>query len=160
MKVEIKVTDERKLLGKTMKMSYSDDKTKELWQSFMPYRNQILNRKSDELISMQVFPNDMLLGDLYHEYEKWAVVEVNDFENIPEGMHAFCLEAGLYAVFFYKGLSSDKSVFYYIFTDWLPKSDYKLDNRPHFEILGAKYKNNDAESEEEIWIPVKLKSCK
>lgn len=157
MKIEIKVTDERKLLGKTMRMSYSDDKTKELWQSFMPLRNQITNRISDEFISMQVFPKDMKLGDLYQEYEKWAVVEVNDFEDIPEGMQTFRLEAGLYAVFFYKGLSSDKSVFYYIFTDWLPKSEYELDNRPLFEILGDKYKNNDPESEEEIWIPVRLK---
>jgi len=39
----------------------------------------------------------------------------------------------------------------------LPNSDYELDNRPHFEILGKKYKNNSADSEEEIWIPVKLK---
>lgn len=40
---------------------------------------------------------------------------------------------------------------------WLPASDYNLDNRPHFEVLGEKYKNNDPTSEEEIWIPIKLK---
>jgi AraC family transcriptional regulator len=45
--------------------------------------------------------------------------------------------------------------FTYIFTRWLPASGYQLDNRPHFEILGDKYKNNDPESEEEIWIPVR-----
>jgi len=33
-----------------------------------------------------------------------------------------------------------------------------LDNRPHFEVLGEKYKNGDPESEEEIWIPVKEKA--
>jgi len=37
----------------------------------------------------------------------------------------------------------------------VPSSDYELDNRPQFEILGQKYKNNDPSSEEEIWIPVK-----
>lgn len=44
----------------------------------------------------------------------------------------------------------------YIYGSWLPNStEYARDNRPHFEILGEKYKNNDPESEEEIWIPVK-----
>jgi AraC family transcriptional regulator len=42
----------------------------------------------------------------------------------------------------------------YIFNTWLPKSGYQLDRRPHFEILGEKYKNNNPDSEEEIWIPI------
>lgn len=29
---------------------------------------------------------------------------------------------------------------------WLPNSDYLLDDRPHFELLGDKYKNNDPNS--------------
>jgi AraC family transcriptional regulator len=36
-------------------------------------------------------------------------------------------------------------------------SGYEIDARPHFEILGSKYVNADAESEEEIWIPIKEK---
>ena len=34
-------------------------------------------------------------------------------------------------------------------------SEYEFDNRPQFEILGEKYKNNAPDSEEEIWIPIK-----
>jgi AraC family transcriptional regulator len=67
------------------------------------------------------------------------------------------LNGGLYAVFNYKGLNTDNRIFIHIFTEWLPSSGYVLDERPHFEILGEKYKNNDPESEEEIWIPVKPK---
>ncbi|MGK2861531.1 MAG: GyrI-like domain-containing protein [Chitinophagaceae bacterium] len=48
-------------------------------------------------------------------------------------------------------------MFSYIFNTWLPPSGYDLDNRPHFEILGEKYKNDDPLSEEEIWIPIKQK---
>ncbi len=70
-------------------------------------------------------------------------------------METFCIPEGQYAVFHYKGSSADSSIFQYIFGEWLPKSGYELDDRPHFEILGAQYKNNDPESEEEIWIPVK-----
>jgi predicted transcriptional regulator YdeE len=31
------------------------------------------------------------------------------------------------------------------------------DDRPHFEVLGKNYKNNDPVSEEEIWIPVRAR---
>jgi AraC family transcriptional regulator len=65
------------------------------------------------------------------------------------------LPSGLYAVFDYKGSSNDQSIFLYIFGSWLPNSGYNLDDRPHFEVLGNKYKNNDPTSEEEIWIPIK-----
>jgi AraC family transcriptional regulator len=39
----------------------------------------------------------------------------------------------------------------------LPGSDYSLDSRAHFEILGKKYKHDDPNSEEEVWIPIKIK---
>ncbi len=90
------------------------------------------------------------------ELEKWAAVEVSNFDFVPKDMENFSLPSGLYAVFNYKGLSTDHRIFQYIFEVWLPKSDYILDERPHFEVLGANYKNNDPTSEEEIWIPIKL----
>jgi len=67
------------------------------------------------------------------------------------------LKGGLYAVFDYKGSSNDISIFQYIFGTWLQNSDFLLDDRPHFEVLGDKYKNADPNSEEEIWIPIKKK---
>ena len=73
-------------------------------------------------------------------------------------MESFVLEGGLYAVFDYKGLNTDNKIFLYIFRDWLPASEYELDDRPQFEVLGENYKNNDPDSQEEIWIPVKLKN--
>lgn len=92
-----------------------------------------------------------------NEFEKWATVEVKSFEKIPNGMKSFILKGGLYAVFDYKGLSSDNSIFQCIFSEWLPSSEYLVDNRLYFEVLGTKYKNNDPNSEEEIWIPIKEK---
>lgn len=50
---------------------------------------------------------------------------------------------------------TDTAVFRNIFGVWLPASGYTLDRRPHFEVLGEKYKNADPNSEEEIWIPIK-----
>lgn len=148
---------EKKLIGKRMTMSLSNNKTGELWRSFMPRRREIGNKLNSEMFSMQVYDGPVDLGNLDQEFEKWAAVEVSDFDAIPDGMETFTLKGGLYAVFQYKGSSTDNTIFQFIFGTWLPNSDYLLDNRPHFEILGEKYKNGDPNSEEDIWIPIKPK---
>jgi len=62
--------------------------------------------------------------------------------------------SGLYAVFDYKGSSAASDIFQYIYASWIPNSRYQIARRPHFEVLGEKYRNNDPNSEEEIWIPI------
>ena len=157
-KPKIENLSKKKFIGKKLKMSLEDNKTFELWKSFMPRLNEIPNKKSNEKFSLQVYNEPLRLGHLKQEFEKWALVEVSDFKNVPDKMETFELKSGLYAVFQYKGLSTDNRIFVYIFSNWLPKSDFELDDRPHFEILGEKYKNGDPNSEEEIWIPIKKTS--
>lgn len=153
----IEILQQKKLVGKYKRMSFSNNTTFQLWQSFMPRRKEISGKVSNEMISMQVYHEPMRMGDFNQEFDKWAAIEVTDFENVPHEMDTFTLKGGQYAVFPYKGLSTDVSIFIYIFGTWLSGSIYTLDLRPHFEILGEKYRNNDPESEEEIWIPIKLK---
>lgn len=158
MQPKIKTSTEKKLIGIRIRMSLLNNKTGDLWKNFMSRRKEIQNNKGTDLYSMQVY--HLAYFHLFNpamEFEKWATIEVTDFDTIPEGMEPFTLTGGLYAVFDYKGLNTDTRIFEYIFTDWLPNSDYILDDRPHFEILGAKYKNNDPDSEEEIWVPIKEK---
>ena len=154
----IQLLEEKKLLGMRMRMSISNNKTAELWSSFIPLRKSILNRVSEEMISMQIYDGAYFRAfNPNNEFEKWACVEVSDLNKIPENLELFTLIGGLYAVFNYKGSSADKRIFQYIYSTWLPGSEYLLDSRPHFEVLGEKYKNNDLNSEEEIWIPVREK---
>ncbi len=148
---------QKKLVGKRMTMSFADNKTFNLWQSFMPRRKEIQNTVSTDLFSVQIYSEPLILGDVNQKFEKWAAVEVVNFGNVPNELETFTLQSGLYAIFHYKGLSTDHRIFVYIFTQWLPNSNYLLDNRPHVEILGEKYKNGDPNSEEEIWIPIKKK---
>lgn len=155
----VKNLSQKKLVGRKLKMSLTNNKTGELWKSFMPNRKDIRNKKSNEMFSLQVYSESVRLGDLNQEFEKWALLEVTDFKNVPSEMESFILKGGLYAVFNYKGLNTDNRIFRYIFSDWLPKSGYELDERPHFELLGEKYKNGNPNSEEEIWIPIR-KKCK
>lgn len=151
---------EKKLVGKHMNMSLADNRTTELWRSFMPRRKEIENAVGTDLFSLQVY-SDYYFRDFdpSTEFVKWAAVEVKDFEKIPDGMESLVLPGGLYAVFLHRGAASaGPKTFEYIFGTWLPNSEYALDNRPHFEILGEKYKNDDPSSEEEIWIPIKVKT--
>ena len=160
MQPRIETLTERKLIGKRLTMSLVDNQTFKLWQSFVPRRKEIKNNLGTELFSLQVYPQsfDFTFTNLNEEFEKWAAIEVADFETVPAEMETYVLTGGLYAVFDYKGLSTDIKIFEYIFGTWLPNAKkYSLDHRPHFEILGDKYKNNDPNSEEEIWIPIKLK---
>lgn len=156
----IETLNEIKLVGKRLSMSFANYKIGELWQSFMPKRKDITNALTNDLISLAVYnPTHFTDFKPTNEFERWATVEVADFDNVPDEMETFVLPSGLYAVFDYKGLSGDNSIFQYILGTWLPNSDYALYNRPHFEVLGDKYKNNDPTSEEEIWIPIQPKNA-
>ena len=139
-------------------MSLADYKVGELWKSFMPKIKDITNNLTNDLISLAIYkPTHFSDFKPSNEFERWATIEVSDFDNISNELDTFVLPSGLYAVFDYKGLSTDNSIFQSILGTWLPNSDYVLDDRPHFEVLSDKYKNNDQTSEEEIWIPIKGK---
>lgn len=154
----IQSLSEKKLIGKNLTMSYVDNRTIELWKSFMPVRKEIKNRSSDKMFSVQVYDSSYSFSNFNPAatFQKWAAMEVPDFNSVPAGMSTFVLPQGQYAVFPYKGpASGGGQIFQYIFGVWLPASGYAVDNRPHFELLGEKYKNDDPDSEEEFWIPVK-----
>ncbi|MEO6069600.1 MAG: GyrI-like domain-containing protein [Chitinophagaceae bacterium] len=158
MNPRIELIRAKAVVGKRITMRFSDYKTGELWRSFMPERKKITNFLNSDLISMAIYkPNFFDSYDPNNKFEKWACVEVNDFKQIPDGLETYSIPGGLYAVFHYKGLNTDNSIFDYIFRTWLPSSSYTLDSRPHFELLGALYKNNDPESEEDIYIPIMAK---
>lgn len=160
MEPRIEILPAKKLVGKRLVMSLLTNRTHELWQSFMSRRKEVGNTIGTPLYSMQWY------GATYFdhfnpstEFEKWAAIEVTNFDQVPDGMEAIALPSGLYAVFLYRGAASGgPQLFQFIFGTWLPNSEYTLDNRPHFEVLGEKYKNEDPDSEEEIWIPIKRKN--
>jgi AraC family transcriptional regulator len=147
------------LVGKKLSMSFAANRTFELWRSFMPQLSKIKNRVGLELYSVEIYPQDFFKE--FHptvEFEKWAAVEVTEINSVPPEMEKLIIQSGMYAVFIHRGpASAGPETYNYIFGTWLPGSDYILDNRPHFALMGEKYKNDDPESEEEIWIPVKQK---
>jgi AraC family transcriptional regulator len=156
--LRIEKLNEKKLLGKNTTISFQNNTTVALWKSFMPRKSEIKNRKGEAYYSVEIFEKFFERFDPSIEFEKWACVEVSDHGTIPEGMQALTVSPGAYAVFVHKGLPLEgERTYNYIFREWMPASEYTVDQRPHFAVMGEKYKNDSPDSEEEIWIPVKLK---
>lgn len=158
MHVKIETTQDKKLVGKQLKMSLAENKTPILWKSFMQQRKEITNLVDSNLYSIQVYNPSLDFRNFNPQtiFTKWAAAEVTDYNAIPDAMEPFILPGGTYAVFIHKGAASDfHKTMQYIFATWLPQSKYTLDQRPHFEVLGEKYINNSPVSEEEVWIPIK-----
>ena len=149
---------ETRLVGKMARMSVTKDATAQLWREFMPLRHRVVGVADASFWSVEVYPD---LGfftnfDPEREFEKWAAVPVSTFDSLAEGLETLLIPAGLYAVFKYRGKASDVQRMYgWIYGTWIPNSGYTLDPRPHFARMGADYKPDHPESEEELWIPVR-----
>ena len=158
MQPEIKTITEKKLAGRWLRMSLAGNRTAELWQQFMQRRKEITNTAGPDLYSVEVYdPTYFEHFDLKNEFEKWAAVEVMDFSAVPAGWETIVIPGGVYAVFLHKGTAHQAAATYqYIFSTWLPNAGYLLDNRPHLAVMGAKYKNDDPDSEETLWIPIRV----
>ena len=124
----------------------------------MPRRKEIQQSVGTELYSIEIYPSTYFTNfSLAKEFEKWAAVEVSDF-TVPNELETLICPKGLYAVFIHKGPASEgPKTYQYILMNWLPSSGYQVDLRPHFAVMGEKYKREDPSSEEELWIPVKPK---
>lgn len=158
MEPEIEQIKEIKLIGNKRKMSFANNKTRALWQDFMPRRREITDSMSSDLYSVEIYEDPMFFKnfDPAREFEKWAAVKVRGFDNLPDGLETLIIPVGKYAVFHYKGKPSEaQRTYQYIYGQWIPNSEYELDDRPHFALMGEKYKGDDPESEEELWIPIK-----
>lgn len=134
-----------------------NNKTAELWQTFMPRRAEVKNRTSTDYISMQKYGENWTFSP-DSLFVKWAAVEVSSLENVAPNMETYVLREGKYAVFIHHGpASAAAKTMQYIFGEWLPGSGYMLDSREHFEILPEGYSPVDPDATEEIWIPIKDK---
>ena len=126
----------KKFIGKRMTMSFTRNKTYDPWH-IMPGREQIQNAIGTVLYSIEVYPPTFFTPFKPEEtFEKWAAVEVTNFDSVPDDMETIESPAGLYAVFIYNGPASEGPQTYrYIFTEWLTESPFELDTRPHFAVM-------------------------
>jgi len=122
-----------------------------LWKRFMPNRKAISNTINEEFIALQTYSD---FNNFEASFDIMACVEVSDLETIPEAMEAFTIPEGKYAVFLQKGMDAS-ATYQRIMREWLPSSGYAIDDRPHFQVMGEKYKNGSPDSEEDFYVPIK-----
>ena len=124
----------------------------------MPRKKEILNPKNQDVYDLIIYPKDYFLtfNPTIH-FKKHALVEVLNLENVPEEMESFTLPKGKYAIFTFKGYVPNQANFEYIFSEWLPNSEFNLDDRPHFDILSEKIQQKSNDAFQEVWIPIMTK---
>lgn len=143
-----------------IQMSLTNNQNFKLFNRFMPRRDEIEEAVNGQVLDLREYPEDYFDAfDPEIPFTKWALREVRDFGTVPEGMEEFELQGGSYAVFQHKGSSKDSDAFAHIFRNWLPQSGFSLDQRPHFEVLGAKFQWDSSNSQQQIWIPIVNRSA-
>lgn len=156
--IQVKELSHKHIVGFSAEMCHKNQTTKALWQTFMPRRGEVSNRIGTEYYSIIKYPDPMQIANIDAMYIKWAGVQVEHLDVVPEGMHSLTIPAGLYATFTHQGdMARFIANLQYFYSSWLLNSDYHVDDRPHFEILGDRYRRDDPNSEEEVYIPLKLK---
>lgn len=157
----IATLEKKYLIGMHLQMTLTDDRTFPLWRAFKARIHEVHGRTDGRFYSMQVFDASTTFAQFtpHTLFDKWAAVEVHANTAPPEGMSAYTLHGGRYAVFAHRGPASTFPLtMRYIFTEWFPASQYAVDAREHLAIMDANYLNpEDPANVEEIWVPVKVK---
>lgn len=157
MKPKIIEIETKKFIGMSVITSFANDNSSELISKFLPVQHEIENRKTENLFFIQKYESYFwyLEDKLKRIFEKWLAIEVENFEKTPPNMRTFLLQGGKYAVFIHKGTTVNfHKTINFIFEEWIPESDWQIDNRPHLELLGEKYSPYSKDSEQEIWVPI------
>ncbi|NRD20072.1 GyrI-like domain-containing protein [Winogradskyella eckloniae] len=145
---------EKKLVGQSSTMNHGEyGKIVSLWKQFMPRKKEIKTVLHPDLIAVQIY-NDF--NAMETPFDIWAATEVSNVDDLPKNMASITIPKGDYAVFRHKGMDASKT-YQYIMTEWLPSTPYKIDTRPHFQVMGAQYKNGSPDSEEDFYVPFALK---
>lgn len=161
MKPRIEHTSEISLVGLQTVTSLANNNTRSLWMEFAPQISSILHQTGTEKYSVEHYDSLTYFEDFNPEntFEKWAAVAVEKSAEVPLGLERLIIPAGKYAVIHYIGKPSDAHLmFRQFYTGWLPHSEYQLDHRPHFAVMGDAYKGEHTDSEEEFWIPIQSKN--
>lgn len=131
--------------------------TGQLARQFMSRVGEVKHRKDNFKLSLHKYSNfNISEFNPNQTFKKWIGVEVDNLQSVPEQMETLTIDAGKYLVINFEGtITAFVNFWQDIHFNWLPNSEFEIDNRPHFERLGPDYNPNQAINKEEIWIPIK-----
>lgn len=120
-------------------------------------QEKIVNRRDNEqLIGINDYSKSLPEEEGPPVFDFYAVAEVTDFKEVPEGMITKELPAGRYVVFSFHGKPEDslQSVADYIYKEWFPQSTCKLNENAMFDFSKSGKVDDDGNSSIEYWVPV------
>jgi AraC family transcriptional regulator len=145
-----------KCVGMNITTSPGSNEIPGLWDKFVPHLDSIPNRINHNICYGVINP----LGSKGNENELdyAAVVEVENFDNIPDGMISAEIPEAYYAVFTHKGpISKFMESIRFVFGEWLPNSEYTLTGTPELEVYDERFDPESEDSECDICLPVSKK---
>lgn len=145
-----------KTVGLAASFSPMSHKIPELWDIFVPRMSEIAQRS----------PNGLCFGTCMESHESIAKNTPNEFvymaahavdnfaETLPDGMIAYTIPAGKYAVFTHKGgLDKFHETLNFIYRQWMPTIQRRPD-APDFEWYDDRFNPHSADSEVDVYIPI------
>ncbi len=154
MDAKIVTLDEKKIVGMKITTTAKTNQIPHLWTEFNPRCGEI---KSIARVAYGICPF-VAKADFSEEspFEYIAGLEVENFDEIPKGMVTYVIPAAKYAVFTHVGtLDTLNHTYFKIHTEWFPESEYEVDYKPEFELYDERFKFGEADSELDVYIPIK-----
>ena len=151
---------ELKIVGLSCRTTMSDNAVPQLWQSFSPRMSEIKNRTNDKVaigICLCEQEYDYREFDRDTEFTEISGVEVDNFNDIPDGMVTHIIKPMQYAVFTHRGnVFTMQKTYDYIYGTWLPGSNEQIAKSDTLEWYDERFISpEDPNSECDIYIPIK-----
>lgn len=139
-----------KIVGIATQYDDGDLSLPKLWSAFRPYRDSIPNRVGSDFFGIyECYEED----DDNTRFVYICSAQVENFDDVPDGLITRELDAQIYARFTHTGpIARLEDTLRYIWGSWLPKSDYQYANKPDFELLPAGF--NDADPNNKIYLNI------
>jgi AraC family transcriptional regulator len=156
MNILITSIEPRLLSGQKIWTSMASQETSKLWR---PFRQAIREKEGlspTKFYSIGRYGKEMTRGDFTvdSQFEKCAAI-TEAISSCPPDFEEIRLEGGLYAAFSHRGsIAKFQSTVHEFMMEWLPKSNYRLDDRAHFETFDETYDPFAEDSVELIHVPI------
>jgi len=142
------------LIGKQTRTSLAQNQTPQLWKSLKTEAMKVSPDPEQLQFAVRCYEANPTFIPT-EEYTAWAAFSYSDGHAALPGMQEFEIPGGLYAKFLHSGSQEQFiELMRHIFMEWMPDSEYSLDDRPHFERFNFDYKPGDTNSNEELFIPI------
>jgi AraC family transcriptional regulator len=156
MNILITYIEPQLLSGRKIWTSIASQETSKLWRPFSQSIREKEGLSPAKFYSIGRYGKEMSQGNFTEDsqFEKCAAI-IEPISSCPKDFEEIRLEGGLYAVFSHLGsIAKFQSTLQEFILIWLPKSNYRLDDRAHFETFDETYDPFTDDSVELVHIPI------